>query len=77
MGRLVAGAIALLLVVGCTIGGKTDFPGPGFTKLVFVVAVFLVVCDVLIASTFSEEVNWVRALLILLYAVLLLMGMAG
>ena len=72
-------AVMLLLATGCmgTIGAKTDFPGPGFTKLFFVVAAFLIVCDLLIAWTFDEEVSWLRPLLILLYAVLLLMGMAG
>lgn len=78
VGMRVAVAIVLLLAMGAmgTIGGKSDFPGPGFTKLVAVLAVFLVACDVLIASAFHEEVNWIRALLVLLYAVLLLAGMA-
>jgi hypothetical protein len=71
-------AVMLLLATGCmgTIGAKTDFPGPGFTTLVAVAAVFLIACDVLIARTFREPVNWLRAVMVLLWAVLLLLGMA-
>ena len=73
-------SIALLLVflaVGAmgTIGAKTEFPGPFFTKLIIIGYLFVMFCDALMAFAFNERGSEKRALLLLLYVICLFLGL--